>query len=375
MNYNSTDIRYMRYALQIAKIGQGDTWPNPAVGCVIVSNFDSKKEKPAIIGTGYTNKGGVPHAEIMAMSSVNKNIDGATMYVTLEPCCHIGKSKPCTQAIIKNNLKRVVIAMVDPNPLVAGKGIQELRKNGIEVIVGCCESEAEEQNYGFIQRITQNMPRITAKLAVTEDNFICRKDDKRIKITNESVDKYVHLMRARHDGILIGNGTYKKDNPQLTVRLDGYNRSLHQFLLSSNGEIKADSNLFIERQNNDLTIITSDEAKQSTLKGLEANGIRVLSVKKDLKSGQLDLHKAFENIAKIGINNLFVEPGVILFGSLIESSLPDDIIIFKSHERLKEFGLKVPQINQLLEDKNSKYQKNYEKIIFDTSMFHYKKII
>lgn len=374
MNFNSTDIRYMQYALQVAKMGQGETWPNPAVGCVIVSKFDSKKKKPAIIGTGHTSKGGVPHAEIMAMNSANKNLDGATLYVTLEPCCHIGKSKPCTQSIIKNNLKRVVIAMVDPNPLVAGKGIQELKKNGIEVVVGCCESDAKEQNHGFIQRITQNMPRITAKLAVTKDNFICRRDDKRVKITNESVNKYIHLMRAKHDGILIGNGTYKKDNPQLTVRLDGYNKHLHKFLLSSNGEIQTESNLFIERHNNDLTIITSDETRQSTLKGLEANGIRVLSVKKDLKSGQLDLINTFKNIANIGINNLFVEPGVMLFGSLIDRSLPDDIIIFKSHEGLGEFGLKVPQINQLLNNENSEYQKNYEKIIFDTTMFHYKKI-
>ena len=374
MNFNSIDIQYMQYALQIAKMGQGETWPNPAVGCVIVSNLISKKRKPAIIGTGYTNKGGVPHAEIMAMNSVHKNLDGATLYVTLEPCCHIGKSMPCTQAIIKNNLKRVVIAMVDPNPLVAGKGILELKKNGIEVIVGCCESEAKEQNHGFIQRITQKTPGITAKLAVTKDNFICRKDDKRIKITNESVDKYVHLIRAKHDGILIGNGTYKKDNPQLTVRLEGYNKSLHKFLLSSSGEIKVDSNLFIERENNDLTIITSDEAKQSTLKDLEAIGIRVLRVRKNPKSGQLDLLNTFKNIAKIGINNLLVEPGAILFGSLIESSLPDDIIIFKGHERIGEFGLKVPQINQLLSNKNGKYQKDYEKTIFDTTMFHYKKV-
>ena len=374
MNFNSTDIRYMQYALQIAKLGHGETWPNPAVGCVIVSYFTSKKKKPVIIGTGYTKKGGVPHAEVMAMNSVNKNLDGATMYVTLEPCCHIGKSKPCTQAIIKNNLKRVVIAMVDPNPLVAGKGIQELKKNGIDVVVGCCESDAKEQNRGFIQRITLNMPRITAKLAVTKDNFICRKDNKRVKITNESVNKYVHLMRARHDGILIGNGTYKKDNPQLTVRLDGYNKRLQKFLLSSNGEIQTDSHLFIERKNDDLTIITNDEIKQSKLEGLEANGIRVLSVKKDIKSGQLDLINTFKNIANIGINNLFVEPGVILFGSLIENSIPDDIIIFKSHERLGEFGLKIPQINQLLNNKNRVYQKNYEKVIFDTTMFHYKKI-
>ena len=374
MNFNSTDIRYMQYALQLAKISQGETWPNPAVGCVIVSNFTSKKKKPVIIGTGHTNKGGVPHAEIMAMNSANKNLDGATLYVTLEPCCHIGKSDPCTQAIIKNSLKRVVIAMVDPNPLVAGKGIQELKKNGVEVVVGCCESDAKEQNHGFIKRVTQNMPRITAKLAVTKDNFICRKDDKRIKITNDSVNKYIHLMRAKHDGILIGNGTHKKDNPQLTIRLDGYNRHLHKFLLSSNGEIQTKSNLFIERKNNDLTIITSKETKHSTLKGLEANGIRALSVKKDLKSGHLDLVNTFKNIANIGINNLFVEPGVMLFGSLMNYSLPDDIMIFKSHEGLGESGLKVQQIDQLLNNENSDYQKNYEKIIFDTTMFHYKKI-
>ena len=118
--------------------------------------FDSKKKKPAIIGTGHTSKGGVPHAEIMAMNSANKNLDGATLYVTLEPCCHIGKSKPCTQSIIKNNLKRVVIAMVDPNPLVAGKGIQELKKNGIEVVVGCCRrAKTKSWFYTKLLRICQ----------------------------------------------------------------------------------------------------------------------------------------------------------------------------------------------------------------------------
>ena len=374
MNFNSTDIRYMRYALQLARVGQGETWPNPAVGCVIIEKSNSKKINPVIIGTGYTNKGGVPHAEIMAMNSKSNNLDGATMYVTLEPCCHTGKSKPCTQEIVRNNLKRVVIAMVDPNPLVAGKGIDELKKNGIEVIVGCCESEAKEQNYGFIQRITKNKPKITVKLAVTNDNYICRKDDKRLKITNHLIDKYIHLIRAKHDAILIGNGTYKKDNPKLTVRLDGYNKKMHRFLLSTNLEFRKESNLFIDNQNNNLTLIAGNDVSEVTLKDLEYQGVRVLRVKKDLQSGRLDLFDAFENIARIGINNLLIEPGAILFGSLIENSLPDDIIIFKSREDLGKSGLEVTQINKLLNNKNGQYEKNYEKIIFDTTMYHYRKI-
>ncbi len=374
MNFNQDDIRYMQYALQIAKIGQGESWPNPAVGCVIITNDNSTNSNPIIIGTGYTNKGGVPHAEIMAMNSAHEDLDGATMYVTLEPCCHTGKSKPCTQEIIKNKIKRVVIAMVDPNPLVSGKGIDELKKNGIEVILGCCESEAKEQNLGFIYRVTKNMPKITVKLAVTNDNYICRKDDKRVKITSESVDKYIHLIRAKHDGLLIGSGTYKKDNPRLTVRLEGYNKKLHKFLLSSRGEIMEESNLYIENNDNTLTLITGSDVKESILNELDNHGVGVLKVKKDLNTGRLDLLDAFENIAKIGINNLLIEPGTILFRSLIDNVLPDNIIIFKSHENLGKAGLEVAQINQLLNNENSEYEKNYEKFIFDSTMLHYKKI-
>ncbi len=364
----------MQYALQIAKVRQGETWPNPSVGCVIITQSKIKDKNPIIVGTGYTNKGGVPHAEIMAMDAINESLAEATMYVTMEPCCHFGKSKPCTREIIGNNLKRVVIAMVDPNPLVAGKGIKELKENGIEVIVGCCESEAREQNLGFIYRITKNMPKITVKLAVTEDNYICRKDGNRLKITNESVDRYIHLIRAKHDGILIGSGTYKKDNPRLTVRLEGYDKKLHKFLLSSGTDIQEESNLFIEGQDNSLTLITGDEITQSTSNDLKGHKINILKVKKDAKTSRLDLFDTFEKIAKIGINNLLIEPGVALFGSLMESSLPHDIIIFKSHESLGRYGLEVPRLNQLLNNMNTRYEKNYEKIIFDTTMSHYRKI-
>ena len=183
MRFNSEDNNYMLFALQLSTQGEGGTWPNPSVGCVIVSPKDqNQKNHDIIVGTGFTGKNGSPHAEIAALSEATDMASGSILYVTLEPCCHYGKTSPCTKEIIKKGISRVVVAMVDPNPLVSGNGIKELKNNCIEVCVGCCEKEAKFQNSGFISRMTKKKPWVSVKLALTNDNFISSLEKIRLKI-------------------------------------------------------------------------------------------------------------------------------------------------------------------------------------------------
>src|SRR3989338_1737631 len=206
------DESCMALALRLALKGKGKTKTNPLVGAVI-----AKQGK--IIGKGWHRAFGKAHAEINALEQAGKKAAGATLYVTLEPCCHYGKTPPCTKAIISAGINRVVCAMKDPNPLVNGNGIRELRKAGIEMETGLLKERAREMNRGFISIIEKGRPYITLKAALTADGCLTWGNGKRKKITGKEADIYAHKLRAENDAILVGIGTVMKDNPQLTVRL------------------------------------------------------------------------------------------------------------------------------------------------------------
>jgi len=349
MPIDNNDERYMQFALQIAKKEQGKTYPNPSIGCVIVKNGK-------ILGTGYTNAGGVPHAEIMAMTS-SPDLEGASMYVTMEPCCHYGKSSPCTMEIIKNKIKRVVIGMVDPNPLVSGNGIKELRNNKIDVDVGCCESEALQQNAGFVSRISKGVPKVVAKIAITKDNYMAKNNYHRLKITNTEIDKYIHILRSKYDGILIGSGTYKRDNPQLNVRLDGYDSfTSSRFVLSSHADIIKSSNLYLTRNNADLFFVVSNKLFNTSSKELSCNGIKFIKAENDVVGNLLNLEDVIKQIGQNGINNLLIEPGVTLFDNLIKKTIADELIFFQSKECIGKDGLFVETLDRLINNKNKSYE-------------------
>lgn len=376
MRFNSEDNNYMLFALQLSTQGDGRTWPNPSVGCVIVSPKDQKKNHDIIVGTGFTGKNGTPHAEIAALSEARDMASGSTLYVTLEPCCHYGKTSPCTKEIIKKGISRVVVAMVDPNPLVSGNGIKELKNNGIEVCTGCCEKEAISQNSGFISRMTKKKPQVSIKLAITNDNFISFLEKRRLKITSEKVDEYIHSLRAKYDGIMIGSGTLENDDPRLNVRLRGYhNHSPVKFILSRKGDININSNVFKGRNDRPLYLITGNKVDDSKFNKLRENNINILKVDKDAETGFLCLNDTLLKIGSLGINKLLIEPGVTLFRSLMLENIPDDIFIFKSQKKIGRSGLFMPSINALLKESDINFQLSYKRKVFDCDLMYYEKTL
>ncbi len=208
---DSDDLRHMAHALRMARRGLGNVWPNPAVGCVIV-------KEDRIVGRGWTQPGGRPHAEPVALAQAGEAARGATVYVTLEPCSHYGKSPPCAEALIRAGVARVVAAFVDPDPRVGGRGIAILRDAGIEVTVGVREDEARMLQRGFLSRITLGRPMLTLKLATSFDGRIALASGESQWITCPEARRHVHALRLSHDAIMVGGGTARADHPSLNVR-------------------------------------------------------------------------------------------------------------------------------------------------------------
>ena len=221
------DRSYMQLALRLAHRGLGSNWPNPSVGCIIVK--DNK-----IIGRGWTGQGGRPHAEHLALLQAGKNAAGATVYVTLEPCSHHGETPPCVDALISAKVKQVVVAIIDPDKRVSGKGLAKLRSKGIDVELGVCADSAAELNAGFFNRVNSGRPMVTLKLATSLDGFIATANGDSKWITSLGARLRGHLLRSEHDAILVGIGTVLKDNPSLTVRLPGlFEKSPVRIILDS----------------------------------------------------------------------------------------------------------------------------------------------
>src|SRR5579862_7078692 len=214
MTAASIDLMAMRGALSLARRGLGNTWPNPAVGCVLV-------REGRVVGRGWTQPGGRPHAETEALARAGRAARGATAYVTLEPCCHHGRTPPCADALIAAGLSRVVAAIEDPDPRVAGGGLARLRAAGLDVESGLCAAEAAEINAGFLSRLRLGRPLVTLKLATSLDGRIATASGESRWITGGPARERAHLLRATHDAILVGTDTVIADNPELTCRLPG----------------------------------------------------------------------------------------------------------------------------------------------------------
>lgn len=236
MKVNQLNQHYMNHAFRLGHRALGTTAENPAVGCVIVKD-------DRILGVGCTQPGGRPHAEVMALAMAGADAAVATAYVTLEPCSHHGKTGPCADALIKAGIAKVVIAIEDPNPRVAGQGITMLRAAGIEVAVGAGEAQARAAHAGFFSRIIRKRPYVTLKLAVSADHKIASVPGQRTAITGEQVKARVHLMRAQSDAILVGMGTVLADNPELTCRLPGMEQRSPKAFVLGRGPLPPESKL------------------------------------------------------------------------------------------------------------------------------------
>jgi diaminohydroxyphosphoribosylaminopyrimidine deaminase/5-amino-6-(5-phosphoribosylamino)uracil reductase len=318
----AADRRFISLALALGRRGLGRTWPNPAVGAVIVKDG-------AIVGRGWTQPGGRPHAEIEALRRAGEAARGATLYVTLEPCSHFGKSPPCADAVIAAGVSRVVSAMEDPNPEVAGEGHARLRAEGIVVEVGLGADEARRDHAGHILRVTQRRPRVLLKLAISADGKAGGAGRKPIAITGEQVRERVHLLRAENDAIMVGIGTVLADDPQLTCRLPGMaKRSPVRVIADSALRLPVQSQLVQSARETPVWAICGGGAPKQAETGLLSHGVNVL--RSPNGAGPLELREVLGWLSATGITRLMVEGGPTLAAAFIAADLVDEAVLFRS---------------------------------------------
>lgn len=325
------DRRFMGLALALGRRELGRTWPNPAVGAVIVKDGE-------IVGRGWTQPGGRPHAEIEALRRAGEMARGATLYVTLEPCSHHGKSPPCADAVIASGIARVVSAMEDPNPEVAGRGHARLRSAGIAVDVGIEAAAARRDHAGHIRRVRDGLPHVMLKLAISADGKAAGAGRKRVAITGNAVRDRVHLMRARSDAIVIGIGTVLADDPVLTCRLPGMAKmSPTRVVLDAGLRLPVQSRLLATAGETPLWIITGNHAPAASETTVHEHGAEVLRVAE--KAGRLDLGEVLKLLAQRGITRVMVEGGPTVASALIEADLVDEAVFFYSPLVIGQEGL------------------------------------
>lgn len=319
---SSDDEHFMRLALNLGRRGLGNTWPNPAVGAVIVNDG-------AIAGRGWTQPGGRPHAETEALRQAGDAAKGATLYVTLEPCSHHGKTPPCADAIIAAGIGRVVSALEDPNPEVAGQGLARLRGAGIAVETGLCEEDARRAHAGHIRRIRDGRPHVTLKLAVSSDGKSGLAGRRPVQISGEAARARVHMMRAMSDAVLIGIGTALADNPLLTCRLPGMQkRSPVRVVLDSKLRLPPEHSLVAGARETPLWVIAAPDASAANEKALQEAGVDILRSGKG--EGGLDLRKALALLGGKGVTRLLVEPGPLLAAAFLKAELIDEAVVIRS---------------------------------------------
>jgi diaminohydroxyphosphoribosylaminopyrimidine deaminase / 5-amino-6-(5-phosphoribosylamino)uracil reductase len=326
------DRRFMELALTLGRRGLGRTWPNPAVGAVVVKDG-------IIVGRGWTQPGGRPHAEPEALRRAGEAARGATLYVTLEPCSHVGKSPPCADAIIAAGIARVVAAIEDPNPLVAGQGHTRLRAAGIVVDVGLGAEEAARDHAGHFRRVRDKRPHVILKLAVSSDGKIAGAGLKPVAITGEAAKTRVHLLRAHSDAILVGIGTVRADDPLLTCRLPGMAlRSPVRVVLDRALRISGGSRLVHTARQTPLWLMASELAEAPAATKLAAAGAQVIRLAPTAAPG-LDLSAVLHALSERGITRLMVEGGSRVASSFVAAGLVDEIWLLRGPNAIGADGI------------------------------------
>jgi diaminohydroxyphosphoribosylaminopyrimidine deaminase/5-amino-6-(5-phosphoribosylamino)uracil reductase len=321
-----SDKRFMALALALGRRALGNAWPNPAVGAVLVRDENGA---PIVVGRGWTQPGGRPHAETEAIRRAGAAARGATLYVTLEPCSHHGKTPPCADAIIAAGITRVVSALEDPNPEVAGKGHTRLRTHGIKVDIGVGTAEAARAHAGHISRIRSGRPHITLKLAVSTDGKVALTGRRPAAISGQSARDRVHLMRAQNDAIMVGIGTVLCDDPQLTCRLPGMaSRSPVRVVLDTQLRLPLARALVTTAQAVPTWVVAGPDASTEAQQALQKHGLKVFRV--EAHGTQLDLAAVMTLLAQQGITRLMVEGGPILAAALVAENLIDEAVLLRS---------------------------------------------
>lgn len=324
-----TDDAFMAAALALGRRNMGRTAPNPAVGALVVRDG-------VIVARGFTAVGGRPHAEAIALAEAGDAARGATLYVTLEPCSHHGATPPCVDAIISAGIARVVTAIEDPDPRVAGRGHEILRAAGIEVVVGPEASAARCDHLGHILRVTKHRPMVTLKLAQTADGYAAgAAHDPRLRITGPIADAFTHVQRALHDAIMIGSGTAREDDPLMTVRLPGLEGEKRlRVVLDRRLTLSPGSRLAATARETPLLVLVGPDVSEDAVQSFtRATGAEIARV--EAQDGVLDLLAALRFLAARGITRVFCEGGPRVAESLLAAGYADEVIL---HKGMKPLG-------------------------------------
>lgn len=327
----SADRRYMELALTLGRRGLGRAAPNPAVGAVVVKDG-------VIVGRGWTAPGGRPHAEPQALARAADAAAGATLYVTLEPCSHHGKTPPCADAVIAAGIRRVVTAIEDPNPDVAGQGHARLRAAGIAVEVGLCAGAAARDHAGHFRRVRDGRPHVILKLAVSQDDCIAGPDGQQVAITGERARERVHLLRAQCDAVLVGIGTALADDPLLTCRLPGMaERSPRRIVLDSYLRLPPTGRLAKSARQTPTWVVASPSAEAARATLLGAEGVHVIRCA--AADGELQLDLLLRELSQRGVTRLMVEGGARVAASLLRAGLADEVWLLRGPRAIGAGGM------------------------------------
>jgi diaminohydroxyphosphoribosylaminopyrimidine deaminase/5-amino-6-(5-phosphoribosylamino)uracil reductase len=326
----------MAAALRLGRRGLGRTWPNPSVGCLLVKDG-------VVVGRGVTAPGGRPHAETEALAEAGAAARGATAYVTLEPCSHVGRTGPCADALAAAGIARVVAAVRDPDPRVAGRGFNKLRAAGVEVLEGVLAETAARDHAGHVARVAHGRPAISLKLALSADGKLGRPGE-RVAITGEAANARVHMLRAMHDAILVGAGTALADDPLLTVRLPGLEaRSPVRVVFDSELRLPPGAKLALTARATPTHVVCAFGAAAERAVALEAAGVVVHRVPPSLyTSPGVNLPIALRTLVKLGLTRVLAEGGPALARSLLDGGAIDEVVLFESPEPIGETGLAAP---------------------------------
>ncbi|MGB9903793.1 MAG: bifunctional diaminohydroxyphosphoribosylaminopyrimidine deaminase/5-amino-6-(5-phosphoribosylamino)uracil reductase RibD [Desulfotomaculales bacterium] len=320
MSFVSVDEHYMRMALELARKGEGFTSPNPMVGAVVVK--DGK-----VVGRGYHVRAGAAHAEVVALQEAGEGAQDATLYVNLEPCCHYGRTGPCVKEIVAAKVKKVVVAMVDPNPLVAGKGLAFLREAGLEVVTGVLAAEAERLNEVFCKYITTGFPFVVAKAALSLDGKIATRSGESRWITGEEARVFGHRLRHRYDAILVGVNTVLRDNPSLTARLpEGRGKDPVRVVLDSFARTPPEVRVIRQESPSPAIIAVTQDAPRGRITALEEAGAEVVVT--PAKEGRVDLAWLMKELAEREITSVLIEGGGEVHASALAAGMVDKVVFF-----------------------------------------------
>lgn len=313
----NNDQKYMQIAIELATQAKGRTSPNPMVGAVVVKDGE-------IVGKGYHQKAGTPHAEVYAINDAGEKAKDATIYVSLEPCSHYGRTPPCTQAIINAGLSRVVMAMTDPNPKVNGNGKEILESQGIEVTTGILENEARKLNEFFIKYITTRLPFVILKTATTLDGKIATHSGKSKWITSEESRKHVHQIRNEVDAILVGIGTVIKDDPSLTTRIpDG--RDAIRIILDSHARIPLNARVLNLQSNAKTIVAVTPSAQEDNINRIRQKAEVIIIPEKD---GRVNIYELMKKLGEMQITSVMIEGGAEVNASALKAGIVDRVMFF-----------------------------------------------